>query len=176
MQVLFLVIILFQHLIKAVIGFGFRTFFGGEIEAEPLFVTLAIGIVKVYNHKYGGEKCRTPHLTEEEIKAAFIKAVNLLLENRTEIAENVGMIRKAICDTTSLEADRDRLFDEMSMLSDLTQTLIAENARVVMNQEDYNRRFQALSKQYDAAKQRHEQVQRQIQELAVRGQQLEQFQ
>ena len=128
------------------------------------------------NHKYGGEKCCTPHLTEEEIKSTFVKAVNQLLENRTEITENVSMIRKAVCDTTSLEADRDRLFDEMSMLSDLTQTLIAENARVVMNQEDYNKRFQDISKQYDAAKQRHEHVQQQIQALAVRGQQLEQFQ
>lgn len=48
MQVLFLVIVLLQHLVKAMIGFGFRTFLGGEIEAAPLFVTLALGIVKVY--------------------------------------------------------------------------------------------------------------------------------
>lgn len=62
------------------------------------------------------------------------------------------------------------------MLSNLMESLIAENARVVMNQEDYNRRFEAISKQYIAAKQRYEQVQRQIQALAMRGQQLEQFQ
>lgn len=128
------------------------------------------------NHKYGGEKCHTPHITEDEIKSAFIKAVSQLLENQTEIAENVSMIKKAVCDTDSLESDKDRLFEEISMLSNLMESLIAENARVVMNQEDYNRRFEAISKQYIAAKQRYEQVQRQIQALAMRGQQLEQFQ
>lgn len=128
------------------------------------------------NHKYGGEKCHTPHITEDEIKSAFIKAVRQLLENQTEIAENVRMIKKAVCDTASLESDKDRLFEEMSMISNLMESLIAENARVVMNQEDYNRRFEAISKQYNVAKQRYEQVQRQIQALAMRGQQLEQFQ
>lgn len=86
------------------------------------------------------------------------------------------MIKKAVCDTDSLESDKDRLFEEISMLSNLMESLIAENARVVMNQEDYNRRFEAISKQYNVAKQRYEQVQRQIQALAMRGQQLEQFQ
>lgn len=68
------------------------------------------------------------------------------------------------------------IFMGVDFVTGFVTAAIAENARVVMNQEDYNRRFDALSKQYDAAKQRHEQVQRQIQELAVRGQQLEQFQ
>lgn len=45
-----------------------------------------------------------------------------------------------------------------------------------MNQEEYNKRFQSLSGQYDAAKQKYEQVQQQIQELNVRSQQLKQFQ
>lgn len=68
------------------------------------------------DHKYGGEKCHTPHITEDEIKSAFIKAVSQLLENQTEIAENFSMIKKAVCDTASLESDKDRLFEKMSIL------------------------------------------------------------
>lgn len=128
------------------------------------------------NAKYGGRKCTTPHISENEIKDTFIKAVGLLLENRDEIAANLGMIRKAICNTEPLENDKERLYDEMSMLSEMVQSLISENARTAMNQEEYNKRFQSLSGQYDAAKQKYEQVQQQIQELNVRSQQLKQFQ
>lgn len=36
------------------------------------------------NHKYDGDKtCRTPHLTDEEIQAAFLKAVNKLPDQLT---------------------------------------------------------------------------------------------
>jgi len=128
------------------------------------------------NAKYSSKKCTTPHISEDEIKSIFIKAVNLLLENREEIATNVGMIRKAICNTAPLENDKERLYDEMAMLSEMVQTLISENARTAINQADYTKRYQSLSNQYDTAKQRYEQVQQQIQELNVRSQQLQQFQ
>ena len=35
------------------------------------------------NRKYNGEKCETPHVTEEEVKAAFVSAYNQLSEKRS---------------------------------------------------------------------------------------------
>ena len=40
-------------------------------------------IVYRCNHKYKGEKCRTPYITEEEIKALFIERINRFIEERT---------------------------------------------------------------------------------------------
>lgn len=37
------------------------------------------------NEKYRGQHCSTPHLTEDEIKAAFLAAFNIVLGNRDEI-------------------------------------------------------------------------------------------
>ncbi|MGN9019106.1 recombinase zinc beta ribbon domain-containing protein [Lachnospiraceae bacterium HCP1S3_C3] len=41
------------------------------------------------NKKYGkGCKCKTPHITEDEIKEMFIKAANELFSEKDEIIEN----------------------------------------------------------------------------------------
>lgn len=55
------------------------------------------------NRKFDGQKCTTPHLTEDEIKAAFIKAVNKLLKNKNELISNIELIRKTLCDVSALE-------------------------------------------------------------------------
>ena len=44
------------------------------------------------NHKFQGKKCETPHFTEEEIKAIFIKAFNLLFANKNEILANLATV------------------------------------------------------------------------------------
>lgn len=128
------------------------------------------------NSKYDGTQCTTPHLTEDEIKAYFVKAVNQLLDNREEIIYNIGIVQKAVCNTASLNADKDRLYEEMVMLSELVENMIAENARTATNQEEYNLRFNAITKQYDSAKERYEQVTQRIQELDVKFEQLRAFQ
>ena len=38
------------------------------------------------NNKYDGHKCRTPHVTEDEVKIAFVTAFNKLVTEREEIA------------------------------------------------------------------------------------------
>ena len=65
---------------------------------------------------------------------------------------------------------------EMVMLSELVENMIAENARTATNQEEYNLRFNAITKQYDSAKERYEQVTQRIQELDVKFEQLRAFQ
>lgn len=60
------------------------------------------------NHKFdGNRKCETPHVTEEEIIAAFIKAMNILITERDEIIENIQLIRQTVCNVTTLEQEQD---------------------------------------------------------------------
>ncbi len=35
-----------------------------------------------YNRKYNGEKCQTPHITEDDVKAAFVSAYNQLVTEK----------------------------------------------------------------------------------------------
>ena len=43
--------------------------------------------------------------------------------------ENIRWVREQICDTADLEAESQRLMEEMNMLSDRVQKCISENAR-----------------------------------------------
>ena len=81
------------------------------------------------NRKYGDKVCQTPHITEDEIKALFVKAYNELLTEKKEILNNLRLIRETLFDTSDLTAERDRLQEEMMVLVDMTQSIVTENAR-----------------------------------------------
>ena len=110
------------------------------------------------NNKYGGVKCETPHRTEEEIKELFVKAYNSLLTEKKEILANVELMRQTLFDTTELAAERDRLQEEMTLLVEMTQTCVSENARVAQNQDEYQKRYNALVDKYETAKSRYDEI------------------
>ncbi len=56
------------------------------------------------NRKYGrGEKCKTPTLDEETIKALFLKAYNLLMADREAVAEDCRVLADLLGDTKALD-------------------------------------------------------------------------
>ncbi len=75
-------------------------------------------------------------LVEEEIKSAFIKAVNKLLKGKNDLLENIQLVQEQICNTAELEDESKRLMREMQVLSDMVQNCINENARIVQDQTD----------------------------------------
>ena len=57
------------------------------------------------NRKYGkGQRCSTPTLSEDAIKALFVKAYNLLLGNRETVIEDCETLVAMLEDTTVLDA------------------------------------------------------------------------
>lgn len=106
------------------------------------------------NKKYDGHKCQTPHVTEEEIKAAFVTAFNKLVTERDEIVANVRLVRQTLCDTTELEQEKASLGQELAVLVEMTQNCIAENARIAQAQGEYQKRYNGLVERYEAAKAR----------------------
>ena len=81
------------------------------------------------NHKFNNEKkCETPHLTEEEVKQAFISAVNQLISEKEEVIANVELVCQTICNTESLEYQLSILEEELGMLVNMVQNGINENA------------------------------------------------
>lgn len=110
------------------------------------------------NRKYNGEKCRTPHVTEEEVKAAFVSAYNQLVTEKEEIIANVELIRKTLCVTDALQEEKSKLEEEMAVLVEMTQNIVAENARIAQNQDEYQKRYDSLVKRYDTAKARYDEM------------------
>ncbi len=110
------------------------------------------------NRKYNGEKCRTPHVTEDEVKAAFVSAYNQLVTEKKEIIANTEIIRRTLCATDSLREERQKLEDEMLVLVEMTQSIVAENARIAQDQDEYRNRYDGLVQRYETAKTRYDEV------------------
>lgn len=91
-----------------------------------------------FRHKTG---CNTPHLTEFEIKDYFVKAVNQL------IMEKADLIKQ-----------KESLEEEINVTVEMTQNIVAENARVAQNQDEYNKRYNSLVERYHKLKEEYDEV------------------
>lgn len=120
------------------------------------------------NHDKGCT-CQTPHVTEEEVKEAFIKALNELLQNKDEILANVQLIKRTLCNTIDLEKQKNALEQELDVIVDMTQNTISENAKVVQDQSDYLERYEGLIQRYDSVKESLDKIVSQIADRKARA-------
>ena len=102
------------------------------------------------NKKFkNSEKCKTPHLTEKQIKQSFIKAFNDLINNKEEV---INDCEKTILDLTSsnkLENSISKLQDEIDVVVGLMRRLIYENSRKAINQDEYNNKYNSYTEKYE---------------------------
>ena len=111
------------------------------------------------NAKYRNqEKCTTPHLTENEIQAAFVNVMNRLIENKNNIIADSKMLMKQLTDCTDLEKEMTQLQVEMNVLSEMLRNAIDENARAAIDQEEYNRRYDELEVRYKALATKYDEI------------------
>ena len=128
------------------------------------------------NHKFDGdEKCTTPHLTEENIKMMFVSAVNQLISKKDAIITVLMASLDTAFDLTTLKAEQAELESEMTVLSDLIQKCIYENAHVALDQAEYQKRYDGLTARFDAAKARYESLDETIRSKQSRRTTIETF-
>jgi predicted nuclease with TOPRIM domain len=120
-------------------------------------------------------RCTTPHLTEDEIKEAFIRVVNSLITDREEILMELRTIQATLSGTEELEAEQKRLAEQMNVDADAVQEIIAENARVAQDQDEYNVRYNALASRFEDTKAKYEKVTADIAAKGIRRRELERF-
>ena len=111
------------------------------------------------NRKYEKvQKCTTPHVTEEQMKLLFIAVLNRLIECRDEIITGMMETADELYATDALEAEEHRLLNEMNVRAEMMQQAISENARVALDQTEYQKKFDELSSRYAAVKAEHDEV------------------
>lgn len=103
-------------------------------------------------------KCRAPHLTDDEIKEAFVKTVNAVVLEKNELIANTEVMMRTLCDTTELETEQSRFLTEMETAIVMTEGVVAKNKTAIMNQDKYQKRYNELIAQHEAAKDRYEKV------------------
>ena len=119
--------------------------------------------------------CKTPHLTEDDIKEVFIRAANQLIENKADILNSITLLKERLTDTEALEEERDKLSTDLNLLADKVQHLLAENARVAQNQDDYDQKYSERVSRYEAAKKQYDKTCDDIQYRKARSRQMDSF-
>lgn len=115
------------------------------------------GLGEAVNHGHSGvggagftppARCTTPHVSKEQVTAAFLDAVHHLLASRDQVDELVDQAVRAELDTTDLHIEADQLFARMGAAAETIDQLIARNARVAQDQAEYQRRFDKLTSEH----------------------------
>jgi len=111
------------------------------------------------NGKFKGEnKCETPHLDEETIKARFVAALNAVIDSKDNILEDCRLMQTTLTDCTSIDTEIESLLEEIEVVTELTKRCIAENSQMAQNQEEYAARYNGFVERYEKAKAQLEQL------------------
>jgi hypothetical protein len=121
------------------------------------------------NKKYSNaEKCRTRHVTEEQIKAAFVACFNALLCDKERYIAEFEEFLPMIADTATLDREAATLDTERDALAERMRRLVDENARTPQDQATYNESYDALVARYEAVQARLAELEGERGEVAAR--------
>lgn len=128
------------------------------------------------NNKYkNGQKCTTPHLDEETIKAMFVKMVNQVLADREQVIEDCEMIRQRLSDTAALEEKLEGLGGELQTVTEQIRKLVERNAVAAIDQADYQKRYGVLERRYQKLSEQIKTIEEQIRERRAKGEDIAAF-
>ena len=80
------------------------------------------------------------------------------MTEKKEILANTEIIRRTLCNADALQEEKRQLENEMAVLADMAQTIIAENARIAQDQGEYQKRYDSMVARYEAAKAKYDET------------------
>ena len=105
------------------------------------------------NRKFkNGEKCKTPHLTEDLIKEKFLLAYHRLFQQKNDVISACKLIQKTLSDCSEIDAKLHEILQEMEEIASLTKQLISENSTQTQDQDEYLERYENFVQRYEIAK------------------------
>ena len=69
-----------------------------------------------------------------------------------------------VCSTDSLDAELDDAITEINIISEQMEIAIAENSRVALDQDEYEKRYKQLTERYEKAKAKYDGISEQIEQ------------
>ena len=128
------------------------------------------------NAKFNGEhKCATPHLTEDEIKAMFLKAYNQLMGNREQVVSDCRLMLDMLSDHSKLDAQIAKANEEIALVSGLVSACVNENAEKAIDQDAFNKQYNGLVDRHQKAIARLEKLKTERAEKENRERELQGF-
>ncbi|MDR0846536.1 MAG: recombinase family protein [Lactobacillales bacterium] len=128
------------------------------------------------NKKYSrGKKCSTPHLDDDFVKEKFIKAVNQLIGDKSNMIDNFNEVKELLFSTEELSKQSVELSNEVDILDSLINESINDNARRPINQSEYEVKYNNLILRLEAAEKQLTAVEAEITLRKGRREQIEIF-
>ncbi len=128
------------------------------------------------NRKFqNGAACKTPHITEQQAKSAFISGFNQLLNEKERYIKRYAAQAAELGDNFLFDKQTRRLETECAEISEMVQTCITQNARNAQDQARYQERYDDLLARYDASKAELDALKVKKQEQAIRKERLRWF-
>lgn len=104
------------------------------------------------NGKFANEeRCHTPVVDTETIQRLFIKAYNLMMQDRVQIIKQCEAWRVRLMDFRTLDADIERQLAETQVVAELVKAAVKENSSTAQSQEAYLKKYEALTERYEKA-------------------------
>jgi DNA invertase Pin-like site-specific DNA recombinase len=128
------------------------------------------------NRKYGkGEKCGTPTLTEEAIKALFLKAYNLLMADRESIAEDCRVMVGLLGDTKALDEKIDTTQKEIDEVVALNNAHVRTYAATGADKITFEQKAAEFDSRFKKAEARLAKLKAERDERSARSRMIEGF-
>ncbi len=119
--------------------------------------------------------CATPHLTEEQIKGAFCRALSTLLVDRDKIRADGKAVISALTDCTALDKKAEEIDVEIAAVAAHVDQLVRENAAMPLDQDIYSKRYNELAGEYEGLQRKREAVKKEKKGRAEKKEALETF-
>ena len=85
-------------------------------------------VIWQYNRKFKDNTCcKTPHITEDEIKARFLKVYNGLISDKEPFIKACKLTRDVLTDTKEIDREMSELIRELEVVTELIKKCMAEN-------------------------------------------------
>ena len=103
------------------------------------------------NRKYerGSHRCTTPHVREDAIKAGFVQVMARLLANRQAVLEDCKRVLDEVLSTDEQSRQIAKLQDQAVGLAQRIRSLVNENARTQMTEEEFKPEYDKLVARYE---------------------------
>ena len=96
--------------------------------------------------------CKTPHITEDEIKARFLKVYNGLISDKEPFIKACKLTRDVLTDTEEIDREMSELLRELEVVTKLIKKCIAENSSSAQDQKKYTERYNNYVDRYEKSK------------------------
>ncbi|MDR1464740.1 MAG: recombinase family protein [Oscillospiraceae bacterium] len=119
--------------------------------------------------------CAAPYLTEEQFRVAFVRAYNELLGDKNRYISALEELCAELTDTKTLDADIAASTQELTIVAELMQRAIEENAHSPLDQRDYQLRYNAMRQRFEVEKSKQDSLTAQRRERTAKRAKIRKF-